>query len=68
MHNPNLVLQNQSGDRDSGAASSSWPKQSERVLTAQETDLLLTDSMWSRRNRRALVDNHSGDFRLFRIF
>jgi hypothetical protein len=68
MHNPNLVLQSQGGDREVDAGSSSWSKQSERVLTAQETDLLLTDSMWSRRDRRALVDNHSGDFRLFRIF
>lgn len=77
MRNPNLVLQNQGGDRGRDAASStrgiagSWPQQSQHVLSPDETDLLLTDSLWSRRERRVLVDpqdNHSGDFHLFRIF
>lgn len=71
MRNPNLVLQNTDSAGGSGAESNSgvagsWPKQSQRTLTPQETDLLLTDSLWSRR-ARVLVDNHSSDFPLFRI-
>lgn len=74
MRNPHLVLQNEAHDREANTASNtrgvaaSWPKQSQRVLTAQETDLLLSGSLWSRRDRRALVDNHSVDFHPFRIF
>lgn len=77
MRNPNLVLQNVGGDRGRATEShtrgvgASWPQQSHHVLTPQEADLLLSDSLWSRRERRVLADlkdNYSGDFHLFRIF
>ena len=45
--------------------------QASRELTPQETDALLSESMWSRPSPRVLngfADNHSPDFRLFRIY
>lgn len=73
MRNPNLVLQNPVSDQgrdttSSSGVAASWPKQSQHVLSPQQTDLLLTGSLWSRRDRRVLVDNHSTDFQPFRIF
>jgi hypothetical protein len=74
MRNPKLVLQNVGGDRGPAAAPNDRAvraPQASRVLTPQETDQLLSESLWSRRVRRVLTDfqdNYSGDFHLFRIY
>ena len=43
----------------------------QRELTPQETDALLSQSLWSRPTRHVIgefQDNYSSDFRLFRIY
>jgi hypothetical protein len=68
MRNLHLVLQNAGGGTKSSSPRVEVPP---RELTPQETDALLSESLWSRPVRRVLTefqDNYSGDFRLFRIY
>ncbi len=76
MRNLQLVLQNAGGGTGRSAtfgelSASALQRRMQPELTPQETDALLSESMWSRRLRRVLTefqDNYSGDFRLFRIY